>query len=408
MSVKILYDALDFWRRQKRNWKIVVTRQIFNRFFDRLTLGYTNIYIRQLGASPLQLGSVNSISGIASTLIATPIGWLQDRYSLKRIITIGIGLFTVIPLIYALAFDWIMVVPAVLITGLCLRIASCATICDLSLESKDRATGKALCEVIGSTPSLLAPSVGAILITIFGGISAEAIRPLFWIQFCARCLLFLFIATQLGEITRIKKTRSRKSYIGDFREIFDHGTAIKRWIIFYFITTFTLGMITPFLEPFANEIKGAGQLIIGGMTTAQVLTQVLFAAPLGRLADRIGRKKMFYLLTPLYAVSNLLLVLAPTDEFLVISAILMGFRTITTVISIGAMIPELVPSEYIGRWRGLIGLFYGLANFTSPIIGGYVWENLSPNYVFLIPPVIDFFICIPLMYSIPETLKKNL
>ena len=401
-------NALEFWRRQKRNWKIVVTRQIFNRFFDRLTLGYTNIYIRQLGASPLQLGSINSISGIAGTIVATPVGWLQDRYSLKRIITIGIGLLTIVPLFYALAHDWTMVIPAVLLTGFCLRIGSCATICDLSLESKDRATGKALCEVIGSTPSLLAPAVGAILITIFGGISAEAIRPLFWIQFAARCILFLFIATQLGEIMRIERARSGKSFVGDFREIFDHGTAIKRWILFYFITTFTLGMVTPFREPFANEIQGAEQLIIGGMTTAQVLTQVLFAAPLGRFADRIGRKKMFYLMTPLYSASNLLLVLAPSDEFLIVSAILMGFRTIATIISVGTMIPELVPSEYIGRWRGVMGFFYGLANFTSPIIGGYIWENLSPTYVFLIPPIIDLFICIPLMYTIPETLKKAL
>jgi MFS family permease len=166
-------------------------------------------------------------------------------------------------------------------------------------------------------------------------------------------------------------------------------------------------MSTPFRYPFAHEIKGAEPFIIGFMATATIAVRVLFSTPLGRLADKIGRKKLFYLLTPLVCISHLLLVFAPSPELLVISAVLFGFRMITMIVVQGAISAELVPIDCIGRWRGILGLFRGLASILAPIIGGIVWESLGPIYVFLIPVVIDVLIRVPLMLIIPETLQKN-
>jgi MFS family permease len=42
--------------------------------------------------------------------------------------------------------------------------------------------------------------------------------------------------------------------------------------------------------------------------------------PAGRLADRIGRKKAFYLFTPFYFLGTLLLITAPSSEYLIIAA----------------------------------------------------------------------------------------
>ncbi|MCD6262921.1 hypothetical protein J7L60_00700 [Candidatus Bathyarchaeota archaeon] len=85
MVFRFLRDLASFWRRQRKNWRIVVTRQVFNRFFNQITMQFSNIYIRALGASPTELGSVNSASSLIGTLISIPVGWLQDRYSLRKI-----------------------------------------------------------------------------------------------------------------------------------------------------------------------------------------------------------------------------------------------------------------------------------------------------------------------------------
>jgi MFS family permease len=282
-------------------------------------------------------------------------------------------------------------------------MATCGTICDVSLESRDRATGRALCESIGSIPSLFAPFVAAFLITIFGGISVNSIRPLYMVQFVGFCGMFLLAVTQLAEVKR--KTRKGKStFLGDFREVFDRGIATKRFLLLFGLWNFIISMATPFKIPFAHQIKGVEQFIIGAMATSKILVPVLFATPIGKLSDRIGRKKIFYFLIPLLCASNLALVLASTSEGLIISALLSGFEGIVSMTVLFSMLPELVPEDCIGRWRGLIYMFRGLASIPAPIIGGFIWESVGPSFIFLITIGV-YLLLIPLISTIPETLK---
>jgi DHA1 family tetracycline resistance protein-like MFS transporter len=406
MVISFLRGLREVWRRQHLNWRTVVTRQVFNRFFNQLTMQYNNIYIRGLGASPVELGAVNSASGLGSTLISLPLGYLQDRYSIRKIYLLGIAVLALSPLLYAVAHSWEYIVPAILISGICMRLGSCVVICDLSLPNEDRATGKALCEGIGALPTLLSPTVAAFLVTSFGGMNVEGIRPLYWIQFAAQILLFTFAAIKMIEMERPERDTKSLNPLEDFREVFRRGTATKRWLLFVSLNMFTQNMIAPFRYPYAYEVKGAGPFIIGGITTAMILSEALFAAPLGRVTDRIGRKKMFYMLTPIYSLSYIIFAFAPSPAWLLVAGLLMGFRMLSYV-AYGAMTPELVPRDCIGRWRGLIGLCSGLMTIPAPIVGGLVWEGLGPGWVFLIPVIIDIFIRMPLLSTVPETLNRE-
>ncbi len=406
MAASFVRELRDVWRRQNLNWKTVVTRQVFNRFIRQLTLQYSNIFIRDLGASAMELGAVNSASGLGSTLISLPLGYFQDRYSIRKIYLLGISILTLSPLLFALADRWEFVIPAILIAGLCERLGSCVIICDLSLPNEDRATGKALCEGIGALPTLLSPTIAALLVTMFGGMNVEGIRPLYWIQFAAQVLLVVYTAKRMVEVERpVRKSKSINP-IEEFREVFRRGTATKRWLLFLATNYFTMSMINPFMYLFAHEVKGSGPFIIGGITTAMILAEALFAAPLGRITDRIGRKKMFYMLTPVYCLSYVIFVLAPSQEWLLLAGFLMGFKMLSYV-AYGAMTPELVPRDCIGRWRGLIGLCLGLAAIPGPIVGGWIWENIGPMWVFIIPIFVELFIRMPLLYTVPETLHNS-
>lgn len=406
MAVSFLRELREVWRRQHLNWRTVVTRQVFNRFFRQMTAQYSNIFIRALGASPVELGAVNSASGIGSTLISLPLGYLQDRHSVRKLYLAGVAFLTLVPFLYAIAYRWEFIAVAILVSGLCMRLGSCVVICDLSLPNEDRATGKAMCEGIGALPTLLAPTAAAILVTFFGGLNAEGIRPLYWIQFAAGLLLFLFVYSRLTELERPERESRKFDPIGDFREVFWRGRATKRWLLFLSLNMFSSGIMTPYMYPYANEIKGANQFIIGGIATAMILAEAVFSTPLGRMADRIGRKKLFYLMTPVYCLANIIFILAPSPVWLLLGGLMMGFRMLSAF-AYGSMTPELVPRDCIGRWRGLIGLFTGLLSIPAPIIGGLIWENLGPEWVFIVPVFVDLFIRIPLLHTVPETLNRN-
>ena len=139
------------------------------------------------------------------------------------------------------------------------------------------------------------------------------------------------------------------------------------------------------------------------MATATVVAQLVFGIPVGRLADRIGRKRIIYWLTPLWYASNLFLAFSPSPVVLVASAALLAFYTISSGAT-NAMTLELVPLEQQGRWGGLLGLFTGLVTIPAPIIGGLIWRELGPLYVFVIPIVFDLFFRVPLLTTVPETL----
>ncbi len=49
-------------------------------------------------------------------------------------------------------------------------------------------------------------------------------------------------------------------------------------------------------------------------------------------------------------------------------------------------------------------MFTGLVTIPAPIIGGLIWREIGPMYVFVIPIVFDLFLRIPLLATVPETL----
>jgi MFS family permease len=405
MAAAFIRELKKVWARQKKNWRTVVTRQIFNRFFNELTLQYANIYITLLGASPVQLGAVNSAWGISQSIISIPLGIIRDRFNLRKIYLFGVGLQILVPLLYALAPNWQIIATAILISGLGMMVGSCVIICDLSLRQRDRATGKALCEGTGALPTILAPTVAAVLLTVFGGINIQSIRNLYWIQFVVRVLLFVYVYRNLTDIDRVKRPPAKLNFLSEFGEVFQRGTAVKRWLAFQGINMFSRMMLLTFRYPYIFDVKGGTQYIIGGIATTMLITETIFSTIIGRFADKIGRKKAFYLLIPFFSVANLILIWAPNPSWLLFSGFLMGFRMIAGF-SYGSMTPELVPPDCLGRWRGLIGFVTGLMSIPAPVIGGFIWERFGPEWVFILITALDLLVLTPLLYTVPETLDN--
>ncbi len=399
--------AKGFIGRQKHNYRVAVARSATSSFLANLTAQYDSIYAVALGADSVELGTINSIGNGIGALISTPVGWLVDRYGLKRFYLLGVGLLAGGALIYALAPSWQAIIAATILLSISMRLIGmgCSVICADSVRNEDRATAQNLCVTLASLLSMIAPLVAASLVTAFGGMTAEGIRPLYYIRFVGYGLIFLFVAVQLREPRRMRmaEIRADPGFIGDFKQLFEGGSPLGSWIVISSLTLLPMAMTSPFLQLFAHQVKGADQYLLGSMTTAAILTRLLFGIPLGRLADRMGRKKVIYLLTPLWYASNLLLIFSFNSATLILAGAMQTFYAISSGIT-GAMTLELVPVEQMGRWSGLLGLFRGLVTIPAPILGGLIWEGLGPAYVFIIPVAVDLLLKIPLLTTIPETL----
>ena len=400
--------TVGFIGRQERNFKIVLTRRALHAFLSKLTYQYESIYIVALGADPVQLGSLWSVGNGISSLISVPVGWLIDRYDLKKVFLLGIAMLAGAGLFYTSAPHWTMLFPAVILFSLGLRLTcvSCTVTCAHSLPNSDRATGRGLCTTISSAAAMASPLVGAFLITLFGGLNARGIRPLYAIQFAGFSLIFAFIATKLTDSRAARPKREELNFIQDLREVFSHGQGLKRWILISALVTIPFSMVSPYMSLFAHEERGANEYLLGGMTTATTLIAILMSVPLGRLADRIGRKSVLYLVAPLCYAANLALVFGRGPAILLAVGALWGFYSISWTVT-ASMTAELVPIDQMGRWIGMLGLFRGFLSVPGPVIGGMVWNRLGPAYVFLIPIAIDLAIRLPLLATMKETLGSQ-
>jgi MFS family permease len=165
-------------------------------------------------------------------------------------------------------------------------------------------------------------------------------------------------------------------------------------------------MIFAFSQVYAHEVKGADALVLGLMTAAAALASIALAVPLGRLADRVGRKRVLYLTIPLFGLSCLVLVWAPGPLALVAAGALQSFFYIGGPIG-AAMERELVPAPQMGRWIGINRVVRMLLAALMVLVAGLLWDHVGPQAVFLLFVAIDLGIRLPLLATMPETLEMR-
>jgi MFS family permease len=138
---------------------------------------------------------------------------------------------------------------------------------------------------------------------------------------------------------------------------------------------------------------------------------MLLQIPAGKLADKIGRKKAFYLFRPFTYLGTLILILAPTPKYLILVGVLGCFGLFAGGFSQVSFIPfitmnfEMVSEKKRGRWLGIIGLF-GILSFPASMLGGIIWQQGLMKEVLLLPLLMEVLIAIPILHRIPDTLKR--
>lgn len=397
---------VDFIRGQRRPFKVNMARASANTFLQRLTRQYRSIYILRLGATPFQLGLVDSIGGIAGTAIALPTGWLADRHGIRKMFLFATPLIALSSLLLAMASDWTATIPAVFVALLATQLLStaCPMVCGSYLKNEERATGKQLCDTLSAIPGLAAPMVAAALISRFGGLNAEGIRPLYLLQAAGFLAVLVFTYKFYFDTLEKQSSLIPSDFLKDVGKVFKRGVAVKRWIVYIFLSSTTMYLSTTYLSAFVTEVKLGDEFVVASITTASLVLPLVLALLLGRLADTFGRKRVLYVTIPLYCTSILLLVYAQNTVMLLVSGVLQGFYLLSAVTQ-GAITAELVPVSLLGRWYGVLNLFRGVASVTAPIIGGFIWSTIGPNFVFFLMVSTETLKMIILWLTVPETLR---
>ena len=129
---------------------------------------------------------------------------------------------------------------------------------------------------------------------------------------------------------------------------------------------------------------------LGGITqyswvfTAYMLTSTVSVPVYGRLGDIHGRRPLMLLAVTLFLAGSALCGAAQNMTELVVFRGVQGLGAGGLFPLSLAVIGGIVPPRDRGRWQGLIGSVFASASIIGPAVGGFIVDNASWRWVFLV------------------------
>lgn len=153
-----------------------------------------------------------------------------------------------------------------------------------------------------------------------------------------------------------------------------------------FLTPF-LGSAVNLALPSIGKDLGASAISLGWVISSFILASAMFLLPFGRLADIIGRKKVFSLGLILFTISTFLIIFSRSMTSLIILRIFQGLSSAMIFGTSMAIITSVFQPGERGKAMGIniTAVYLGLS--VGPIIGGLLtqyfgWRSI---FIFLIP-----------------------
>lgn len=411
-----------FLRGVDRRVKVTLLSSGIYNFGAQLSTQYNTLFAQALGANGTTIGLLASLSAAVGSVAAIPLGSAIEKQSMRKILLLGLVLDAIGLAIFSLAWNIWTLIPAFILYQLIKNMPLADVLFITFTEPQKRSTVMSLSRVFLGGINVFAPLIGAMTVDYFGGINAQGIRPIYYIQLAVLAAVFSIIAiglgqTPLGNKENKDKPKSKKTgFIQEYRQLFRGQKYLKRWQIMRVIRSFGESLLLLFVTLWMVNVKGASPTILGIVGSISVLAAMCMQIPVARLSDKIGRKKTFFLITPFYCLGVLLLIAAPSPEYLILVGVLGGVGAVGGISGgIGgvAFVPfvtmslEMVPAEKRGKWFGFGSMVNSLPWIPASLIGGILWDQGFQIPLLLIPILIEFLVVIPLVHTIPETLGSK-
>jgi len=395
----------------KGNYAILIISWIIVDFAMELQATYYALYVLGLGATETILGLIGLSQFLALASLQFPGGYLADKYGRKWLIstmTFGVALsFT----IYAVAPSWhFILIGAVLmaIFNSTYQPALNAMISD-SLPPERRGMGFSIVMLIASVSTTPSPAVAGLLRSYFGLI--DGMRIIYGI------VVTLFLIAAFFRFFFLKETvvSSSKPHLDEI--IHSYPTALKEsvgvWkkvpkaMLYLFLafsmTTFGFASMNLFSVVYATRVLFIDEIVWGFLLAIVPLTTIILAIPVGKLVDKIKRKKPILVSMLLFALSMLVFVYGDLTK-VAISLIIVGVGQVMMNAAFGALQTDLTPKEQRGKVNGFINFANYIVMAVGSLLGGYLYEHIAPQAPFMlaIATVLPSFLLTLVLVKEPE------
>jgi len=316
-------------------------------------------------------GLVASASTIPGILISLPAGSLSDVLGRRKVLLFSSFIFASAPFLYLLINSWWQLILVRFYhgfaTGIFVPVAQAFVAEIFPKKRGERISLFSSVTVVGRN---IAPVLGGYILLI----TSNNFHSLYLAVGFAGVTAFITALAFLGKkrgATENRGNSSSKSVIHGWREI----VKAPGMLVTSFVEAaqyYVYGSVEFFLVKYAGEIAGLDSFLQGVIVASALFMVMIFKPILGRVSDRIGRRKPIILGCLISAVPLVATPFFTQFPVLLLFAIAygLGFSMVTS--STPALASELVSLKLVGGAMGFLGTIMDVGQTLGPIISGLI------------------------------------
>ena len=328
-----------------------------------------------LGVNKSMIGLIEGIAESTASLLKVFSGWFSDRIGRRKsLMTLGYGISTLSRPIIALAGAWQQVLASRFVDrlGKGIRTAPRDAIIAESTESTHMARAFSFHRSMDTMGAVVGPAITLGILGLF----SNDYRKVFWLSMIPGAIAVLLIVLFIQEKKKALKTRAGRPKL-TLRH-FD-------WQVKFFIliaALFALGNSSDAFLILRAEQVGIPTVMIPAVYLTFNLVYSLSAIPAGMAADRFGKKRLILLGFILFAALYYGFAVAgtPRNTWLLFAAYGL-FMGLTEGIQ-KAFLATIIPPDFKATAFGAYATAVGLAALPASLIGGLLWDRVSPAATF--------------------------
>ena len=354
-----------------------------------------------LGASMAVVGIIEGLAEFIAGFLKGYFGRLSDKIGKRSIfVTIGYGISAIVKPLPGI-FPYVSTVLFSRVTdrvGKGIRTAPRDALLASNAESSANGGKGNTGAIFGFHRGMdtLGAAIGPIAALVLLHFHPNDFKLIFLVAFIPSIIAVSFTTVVKDKIVSIKEKQKEK-----YSAIWKSGPSQYR-VIVILITVFSLvNSSDVFLILKSQNISHSStQAILG-----YIFYNIVYASasyPLGRLSDKIGKKKIYVSGLLIFSLVYLGFALAPSELLIWGFFILYGIYAASTEGIAKAWVSDLIPDNHRGTAIGLLTMLSSLAMMFGSFITGILWDGFGSTAPFLVSSIVSFLIAI-----IFVTIKKR-
>jgi len=332
------------------------------------------IYIKSsLGASMTELGFVFSISNAVAAFMQISSGFISDKYGRKRLHVLGTLLAAFPPLMYALANNWVDLMPWVVLsgfaTGLYLPIRW-AIIADVS-SKETMASAYSWTNIAWLVGSTVAPFIGGIIADLAG------MRFPFYVCFILRFAVFP-LTLLMQETRRKPQVNAAEDKNGKVAVTNGYLSIMVLFSLINIIQGLGIGVTGPVIPVFVISNFHVDYTFIGilyaiGFGVASMMVQI----PGAKCSDLFDRRKVMF---AAFVVSSPFFLFFAYSRNMLELIVLMFVSNAILNLSWSAfqtLMMDATPSSKWGLINGVSATTFWIGIMSGNALSGILWDTLG-------------------------------